>query len=641
LARQAIYIILFIAVITCCTTVKAQLCQGSLGDPVVNITFGAGSNPGPPLSAAGIGYTYFAGSCPNDGLYTITNSESGCFGGAWHNLSADHTGNPNGYFMIVNASYQPSDFFLDTVRGLCPNTTYEFASWVINLMNPNPGAILPNITFSIEETNGNVLKSYNTGDIPMTTGPVWTQYGFYFTTPPNTSTVVLRMKNNAPGGEGNDLALDDITFRPCGPMVTINLDGSTSTKTVCAGDGTAITASSTISPATANMAYQWQLSTDNGVTWTDITGASSPTYAIPPATQKGTYEYRLTIAQANNLASPACRVASNIAIVTANTTVPLNVTAGPACLGKAMNLYVTGDGGYTFQWSGPGNFSSNNEFPIITPVVYADSGMYKVTITSPDGCSASDSILVKVYAVPSVSAGPDTSICKGSSVQLSGGGTGTSYTWTPAAGLSANNIANPVATPDSTTTYLLTVSDGTCHDTASAIINILDKPVANAGSAHFIFEGQSITLNGTAGGSDISYYWTPGNYFISNPGILQPVVSPLQDTTYTLHVVSVACGTAADSVFVRVYAKIAIPNAFSPNNDGVNDVWNIEKLYTYPGAEVSVYNRYGQQVFSSKGYATPWDGKYNGNPLPVGVYYYLIDLKIGTPVLSGSLLIIR
>ena len=119
--------------------------------------------------------------------------------------------------MIVNASYEPGDFYVDTVRGLCSNTTYEFASWVMNLLAPGSicfaNGTVPNITFSIENVDGSVIATYNTGDIRATFDAQWQQFGFFFTNS-NNSDIVLRLKNNGPGGCGNDLALDDITFRP-------------------------------------------------------------------------------------------------------------------------------------------------------------------------------------------------------------------------------------------------------------------------------------------------------------------------------------------------------------------------------------------------------------------------------------------
>ena len=71
--------------------------------------------------------TYIANACPEDGYYTIVHSTTGCYSGTWLNVTSDHTGNPNGYFMLINASYQPSDFYVQTISGLCAGTTYQFA----------------------------------------------------------------------------------------------------------------------------------------------------------------------------------------------------------------------------------------------------------------------------------------------------------------------------------------------------------------------------------------------------------------------------------------------------------------------------------------------------------------------------------
>ncbi|MEO6980433.1 MAG: hypothetical protein ABI113_18720, partial [Mucilaginibacter sp.] len=128
----------------------AQVCTGSLGDPVINQDFGSGTNPGAPLSTSVTNYTYYAQDCPNDGSYTIANKTSNCFGNTWHNLLTDHTHNTNGYMMIVNASGQPAVFYTQTAEAgqLCPNTTYKFSAFIVNLILPSAcgGATLrPNI----------------------------------------------------------------------------------------------------------------------------------------------------------------------------------------------------------------------------------------------------------------------------------------------------------------------------------------------------------------------------------------------------------------------------------------------------------------------------------------------------------------
>ncbi|HVZ95480.1 MAG TPA: hypothetical protein VG847_01295, partial [Chitinophagaceae bacterium] len=251
----------------------SQLCQGSLGDPVVNITFGSGSNPGPRLDNTN--YTYVATDCPNDGYYTVENSTYNCFSDTWHNVPEDHTpGDTDGYMMVVNASYNPGIFFQKTVEGLCPNTTYQFAAWIYNVLESyacNGQGIKPNLTFNIETTDGTLLNSYQTGDIPENYG--WVQYGLFFTTKPGESAVVLKMVNNAPGGCGNDLLLDDITFRACGPLVSATIDLVGDSANVCAGDNSVFTLKANVSAGYNDPVYQWQVSTDNGASWKDINGA--------------------------------------------------------------------------------------------------------------------------------------------------------------------------------------------------------------------------------------------------------------------------------------------------------------------------------------------------------------------------------
>nr|MBA2744633.1 gliding motility-associated C-terminal domain-containing protein [Flavisolibacter sp.] len=84
-----------------------------------------------------------------------------------------------------------------------------------------------------------------------------------------------------------------------------------------------------------------------------------------------------------------------------------------------------------------------------------------------------------------------------------------------------------------------------------------------------------------------------------------------------------------------------IPNVFTPNKDGINDTWQIQYLESYPGAIIEVFNRYGQKVFHSVGYNTPWDGNFKGSPLPAGTYYYIINPKNGRKQMSGFVDIVR
>ncbi|HVX49403.1 MAG TPA: gliding motility-associated C-terminal domain-containing protein [Chitinophagaceae bacterium] len=626
----------------------AQLCQGSLGDPVVKVTFGAGVNPGPALQANSTRYQYVATDCPNDGFYTIRSKTNDCFGDTWNFLDNDHTGDANGYFMLVNASIEPSDFYVTTVKGLCPGTTYEFAAWVTNMLRSyacGGAGIKPNITFTIESPRGDILGKYETGDIePAKTGSgagVWKQYGLYFTTPTGTPDVVVRMRNNAPGGCGNDLALDDITFRPCGPKLEasiVNLPADTAD--ACFGQDNAYTLSINMSAGFNSPVYQWQTSTDGGVTWNDIANAQSLVYNKPQTPAVGQYLYRMSAAENGNMGNGACRINSGIVAVNVNPLPQINVSKQYS-LCTNDTLILAASGGATYNWLGPNSFSSADSVITVLNPPASYSGNYYVQAVSGKDCSSYDTIAVTVFQAAVATAGNDVSICEGSSTQLTGGG-GLTYSWSPATGLSSPAIYNPVASPSDSTLYILTVTDANnCVVKDSVAVNVLKKPRANAGTDKIILEGETVKLDGSAAGTNVVYAWRPP-YNLDNESSLQPLASPLHDTTYTLTVTSLAgCGIATDDVFVRVLEKLQVPNAFSPNGDGINDTWNIQKLITYPEADIYVFNRFGQVVYHSRGYSKPWDGTFKGALLPFGTYYYMIDLKNGLPKLSGWLQILR
>lgn len=459
-------------------TVSSQLCNGSLGDPVVNITFGfGGSTPNytPP------GYIYTSSSCPNDGYYTITTGTSSCFGNTWHTVTSDHTG--QGGFMLVNASYTPGDFFLTTVTDLCPNTTYEFAAWIMNVLNRD--GIKPDLTFSIETPGGVVLQQFNTGEIYAAGQPSWQQYGFFFTTPPNNPVIVLRITNKAPGGLGNDLALDDITFRPCGELIRASIQGNTGDLVeVCEGNTNTYTFTSAVSAAYQSPIYQWQVSSDKGVTWQDIAGANAVSYQRQP-TVAGVYWYRLAVVEAGSAGLTSCRIASN-------------------------------------------------------------------------------EVIINVHAIPVVDAGPD----------------------------------------------------------------------------RIIITGSSIVLNGNATGENITYAWSPDDH-INDIHLLTPAVVPPADMIYKLSAISSFGCASYDEVKVKVVAGIFVPTAFTPNNDGKNDRWEIPFLDPSFGGSVSVFNRFGQLVYHAESEVVSWDGKLNGVVQASGNYVYMVIIKTANLVLKGNLTLIR
>jgi gliding motility-associated-like protein len=625
---------------------KAQLCTGSLGEPLINKTFGSGPNPGAPLAAASTNYQFASNDCPNDGLYTIRNNTFGCFGSSWHNLPSDHTGDPNGYFMLVNASVQPGAFYIDTVKGLCAGTTFEFAAWITNVLKQSAcggNGTMPNITFSIERTDGTLIQNYSTGDIAQKPVAVWEQYGFFFTTPTGVSDVVLRIVNNAPGGCGNDIALDDITFRPCGPLINGSIIGQPGdTAVFCQGTSRSFNFTTSISGGYANPVYQWQQSF-NGGAYTNIPTAGVTTLNIFFAanTPVGVYRYRLTATEAS---TAGCGVASLPLTIIVD---PLPVLAiqnnSPLCVGELLTINSSGAAQY--NWTGPNAYTATGPVVTIANMQVVNAGKYYLDGLSSLGCVKKDSVLIVVNPVPTATVSfTSATICEGDTLQLSSNGGGT-YSWQPATGLSSAQMANPLAFPADNTNYRLVVSNSfNCTDTAFVNIDVIKKPIANAGADKTAITGIPVTLDGIAGGDNINFVWSPA-FYLDNPFIIQPAATPPAGTyDYRLTVTSNdGCGSATDLVKVTVYDGVYVPTAFTPGNNGLNDRWQVIAPPSLPGFELSVYNRAGQLIFTTKNAADGWDGKYKGELQPSGVYVYMLRYRKGNvpEIRKGTVTIIR
>lgn len=210
----------FITTLLLITTqnLKAQPAACIFKPPNPTIHFGSGTIPDP-NDISVVNYGRVKHPCPSDGHYSFVPNTSGCFRGDWHTLTEDHTpGDHNGNMMIVNAAHFGGPFLDIPISGLKSNTTYELGMWLMNLCRPTdkcPSLLLPNLKIMIKTPEGRQIAHIVTRDLPRTAQPRWNQHRVLFTTPENTSELQLLMMDNAPGGCGNDFALDDITFREC------------------------------------------------------------------------------------------------------------------------------------------------------------------------------------------------------------------------------------------------------------------------------------------------------------------------------------------------------------------------------------------------------------------------------------------
>jgi len=637
--------------------VHAQTCSSGLGDPIVNITFGSGTDFGPPLAVGITNMQYVKNQCPMDGTYTITSKTNNCYTGDWLNINTDHTGNLNGYFMLINASVQPSDFYVQTVSGLCPSTSYQFAAWILN-MAAHSGEGFPNITFNIEGTDGTVLKSYQTGDVPQTNPASWNQYAFYFTTPPGVSSVVLRMRNNAPGGYGNDLGIDDITFRTSGPSIKISIAGhSGDTVTLCPDLSNNLQFLGTVESCYPSTSYQWQTSTDNGGSWNNIPGAVNAVYSVFP-TATGNYLYRLTAAQTANIGISTCQVVSAVdsivVLKTSHPAVSIGLNAAYACVDSLATIIATTvDGGPSplFQWKLNGAPVGTGG-PEYSSSVLANGDQINCVMISDALCPVSATAVSNTISMnllpPVVSSVSITNsannICHDSIVIFtavpSNGGSQPSYQW----------MINGQPTGADTSVYSSgDLNDG---DVISAVMNgslpcssptasnvvamtVYETPRINLSPDTIIAGGSHILLDPVITGSIVFQQWSPA-IWLNDPDLLEPTASPVGTTTYELEVHNSFGCTASAKERVVVFYDLFMPNAFTPNGDGRNDLFRIPPSITVSIAKFSVYNRWGELVFTTTNSSAGWDGRLGGKPQPLGTYVWMIDFY--NPILKRQIL---
>lgn len=221
-----------------------------------------------------------------------------------------------------------------------------------------------------------------------------------------------------------------------------------------------------------------------------------------------------------------------------------------------------------------------------------------------------------------------------------------SYNWQPTNGLSCNNCANPVITVSTgVNMYTETITDGITTLTKTVTITGNPKPnvtITNSNPVS-IKEGETVQLNAVGASS---YTWSPATY-LNNTQIANPIAKPTADITYTVSGTNgFGCSNQA-SITIKVQGKtFFIPNAFSPNGDGLNDVFAVGGLSKDGGtaASVNIFNRWGQVVFSQFGKEVQWDGRYNGLPADAGTYFYAIRLSLtngDTKEFKGDITLIR
>jgi len=406
------------------------------------------------------------------------------------------------------------------------------------------------------------------------------------------------------------------TTTGCSAMVTqtININitpvaSFTSNAPQCANNAVNFTNTGT---SGAGVTYNWDFGTGAMPNMSSSENPGGITYA--------TGGFKLVTLSVSN---GSCTVVDTMSIAIDSLSVAEAGRDTTICAGDSVQIGVASLAGYTYMWTPSSGLSSNS---VSNPMAHPSTGlnMYIVTVTSPTGCSNTDTINVTMLPPMIANAGPSESICRGDSVKLGAPVVaGLGYAWSPKAGLNDSTLSQPTVSPDSTTTYTLKVTGWGCTPSSDHVtVTVHQKPIVNVGPDDTIAAGASVQLNANGG---VQYAWTPTTG-LSNASIVDPVANPDTTTTYVVVATDVFGCSASDTITIHVITNsVWAPTAFTPNGDGKDDIFYIHG-YNISNFELGVYNRWGEEIFHSTDILMGWDGRrqITREEMPDGAYIYYV-----------------
>lgn len=433
------------------------------------------------------------------------------------------------------------------------------------------------------------------------------------------------------------------------PVATPVISIATAQTEVCKTVNTVFTA--TVSNTGLNPSYQWLI---NQIS----TGNNSP--VLSTVTLNDGDIVACIVSSSNSCATTNVALSNTITMVVRDPIMPsvtITSSAESVCEGGDIGftaLPAHGGTAPSYSWEVNGAVILNANTAAYNRNDLKDKDVVVCKMTSNAVCATisqvvSGPITVSVVSPPTVTIhAADTALCSGSPASFTAstahGGNNPQYEWqvNGVTVSSANTFVNYKLKNSDKINCLLTASTVCSTAIKSNIIMVTVHPLPDLqlDSVVVALKGHPITLSPIVSQNVISYQWSPSSG-LNNPASPFPSATPGSTIVYQLTILSSEGCTVSDNIKVIILENIDVPNVFSPNGDGVHDVWQIPGLSSYPGCSVLVFNRNGQVIYRSSGYDKPWDGLYNGTPVPVGAYYFIIDPKNGVNQFSGSVTIIR
>jgi gliding motility-associated-like protein len=382
-----------------------------------------------------------------------------------------------------------------------------------------------------------------------------------------------------------------ITVTPFMPLTGISPD-----QTICTGSSVELSAS-------GGATYQWS----------PPEGLSSTAGATVIATPAETTLYSVEI-----VTGDGC-VAGHSVLVTVFYDPPGGTVYPDIEMCAGSSALLQSENGLAWSWTPAGSLSDPGvQNPVATP---ADTTTYFVSITNSCGTGTSE-VTVNVL-FPEITAQGGGTICLGRYVTASASG-GIDYSWSPASAAFPPDAASTILIPQETTLYTVTgIDENGCADEAQVLVTVLPLPQVNAGPDQYFDYPGTVVLFGNTGG--LGYSWTPPDH-LSCTDCPYPEASPPSATWYTLSTTDAFGCTGSDSVLVRPYYPLWVPNTITPNNDGINDYFQAYGIDP-GGFRMQIYDRWGILVFESDDPLRGWDGGIGGYYVQNDTYVWVIEYE--------------
>ncbi len=425
-----------------------------------------------------------------------------------------------------------------------------------------------------------------------------------------------------------------------------------------------------------SLTYQWQV--DSGTGFIDLinngvyTGIDSAKFYIDSVSiSMDSFLFRCVVSGASNPNDTSEIVMLTVLQAPQIDSQPIDVTICQL-LDTSFSIQAIGDSlSYQWQIDTGGNFidltNSLTYSGVDSPTLEIfniddslDNSMYRCIISGfCDEPDTSEITTLTVLRIPTVLSSPtDQNVCEGDNaiISFSAIGENISYQWQLDDGsgfIDLNNDANysgvttatlninnvPISYDGYTYRCLLFGDCSPDTSTTTVTLSVFEYPTITPLPVVEIYAGEQVQLNPTVLNAT-SYSWDPA-LNVTNANSLDAIFQPLHTTTYTLTATNGPGCTATEDFIIRIL-DIEIATAFTPNQDGSNDTWEIKGIENYPSNILSIYNSQGILVYAANGYNNEWQGTFNGSPLPMEVYYYVLDLNVeNVEIYEGNITLIR